>query len=162
VIRALIGLALLPFPAHSSGLYVSAGYDVRLRHHAYEVSAGWIHRTGLGAEVGFVSMGEQPDGYENINRFVTLNAVGYAKFTERVYGFAKAGIHTSEFSHNGTNDYDRSGDDLIGYQAMAGLETPLAKNLMLYGQAAVYSYRQVNNPKVGGTNRASIGLRYSF
>ena len=162
MIRLLLAIVLLLPLAASAGLYLSAGYDVRLRHHAYEVSAGWIHRTGLGAEVGFVSMGEKPTGYENINRFVSLNAVGYSKFTDRVYGFAKAGIHTSEFSHNGTNDYDRSGDDLIGYQAMAGLETPLAKNLMLYGQAAVYSYRQVNNPNVGGTNRATIGLRYSF
>lgn len=159
---AAAALALIALPAWAGGAYLSAGYDVRLRHHAYDVSAGWLHSNGLGAEIGFTSMGEQPDGYENINRFVMLNAVGFARFTERIHGFAKAGIHTSEYSYNGTNDYDRSGDSLLGYQAMAGIETPLAKNLMFYGQGAVYSYRQVNNPNVGGTSRATIGLRYAW
>ena len=143
--------------------YVGVGYDMRMRAQSYDVTVGWLHDIGLGVEVGFENMGEQPPGYPNINRFVTLNGVGYTKFHDRLYGYGKMGIHTSKYSHNGTNNYDRSKDSLIGYQAAVGLETPLYKNtVMLYGQWAVYEYRQVNNPNMGGFHKPSLGIRVKF
>lgn len=147
----------------TAGPYVSAGYDIRLRDQSYDVNIGWLHSSGLGVDVGFENMGRQPPGFPNVNKFVTLSAIGYTKFFDRLYGYGKAGIHTSKYSHNGTNNYDRSGDSLIGYQAAVGLETPLYKDkVMLYGQVAVYQYRQVNNPNMGGYNKPSIGLRVKF
>lgn len=147
--------------AHAD-VYVAAGYGATLRDKSVDLTAGWLHSSGLGVEIGYENMGRQPAGYNNVNKFLTLNVVGFTKFSDRLYGYGKAGIHSSKLSHNGTNNYDRSGDSLIGYQAAVGLETPLYKGVTLYGQWSVYEYRQVNNPNMGGFHKPSVGVRIKF
>jgi hypothetical protein len=163
VIAALALTLASCHPAVAGTPYVSVGYHAALRDQSYDVTAGWLSDRGLGVEVGFENMGRQPPGFPNINKFVTLNLVGRTKFYDWLYGYGKGGIHTSKYSYNGTNDYDRSGDSLIGYQAAVGLETPVYKDsVMLYAQYTVYEYRQVNNPNMGGFHKPSIGIRVHF
>jgi len=163
LIVSLAALAALTSAPTHADVYVAAGYDVRMRDQSYDVALGWLHRSGLGVEVAFENMGEQAPGFPNLNKFLSVSAIGYTKFSDRLYGYGKFGVHTSKFSHNGTNSYDREGDSLIGYQAAVGLETPLYRDTVkLYGQFAVYEYRQVNNPNMGGFHKPSVGLRVLF
>lgn len=161
---AIVSLALsscMPMPALADP-YAAVGYDMRMRDKSVDVTLGWLHESGLGVEMGYENMGRQPAPHRNINQFATVNVVGFHKVNEHLTWYAKAGIHTSKWSHNGTNDYDRSKDSLIGYQAAMGVETPLYKGATLYAQYTVYEYRQVNNPNMGGFHKPSFGLRYHF
>ncbi|MCU0922559.1 MAG: hypothetical protein MUF16_19910 [Burkholderiaceae bacterium] len=160
---ALLALALLSAPAAAGG-YVSAGHGFRAQ--SWHVTAGLtpleFERSRVGIEVAAYSMGEQPDGFENINRMAEVSVIGFADLTDRIAMFAKFGANNTHWSHNGTNDYDRSDDDLWGWHGGIGIETPLAWNLSAYLQATTYQYRQVNNPNMGGYTYSGLGIRYTF
>jgi hypothetical protein len=163
VIRAAAVLATIPALA-SADAYVAAGHGFRAQswHAAIGATPLQFERGRIGGELAFYSMGEQPEGYENINRMAEVNVVGFADFTDRFTGFAKLGANSTRWSHNGTNDYDRSGDSLWGWQAGVGVETPITRNLSAYLQVTTYEYRQVNNPNNGGYTYSGLGVRYTF
>jgi opacity protein-like surface antigen len=145
--------------------YVSAGINPS-RSQAYSIGAGWLPfgngDNRLGLELEYASYGEQPPGYPNLNRTVNISIVGFARFSERIGGFGRAGTNNSHFSYNGTNDYDRSGDNLWGHHMGAGLEYVLTENLRLQAQITAFTYVQVNNPNDGIYHHATVGLRYVF
>jgi hypothetical protein len=165
MMRSIIAFlfALFTLPVHADA-YVAAGHGFRAQsgHVAVGVTPVHFDRARLGGELAFYSMGEQPEGFENINRMAEVNLVGFADFTERITGFAKFGANNTHWSHNGTNDYDRSGDSLWGWHGGVGVETSIAGGLSGYLQATAYQYRQVNNPNNGGYTYAGFGLRYRF
>ncbi len=162
IISAVIASLLYSNNANSA-IYLEAAKG--FRGGSYNVSAGWepikLDNGTIGGEIAYTDCGDQPDG-NNINRMLQFNITGHVKFSPRIHGFAKIGVNNTDTSYNGTNTYDRSGDSLWGYNAGAGLETPLGYNTMLYAQVTVFEYRQVNNPNMGGYTYPSIGLRYVF
>lgn len=156
-------IVLFTLPAHA-GTYVATGHGFRTQswHAAAGITPLEFERSRVGVEVAAYSMGEQPDGFENINRMAEINVVGFADFTDRFTGFAKFGANNTKWSHNGTNDYDRAGDNLWGWHGGVGVETPIAGGLSGYLQVTTYQYRQVNNPHNGGYTYSGFGLRYRF
>ena len=163
MIRALAALSLLPFTAHAADFYLSAGINPT-RSQAYNLSVGWLpFGTGdnrLGVDLEYASYGEQPPGYPNLNKTVNLSIIGFARFSDRVGGFGRAGTNNSYFSYNGTNDYDRSGDNLWGHHIGAGLEYVWSEKVRLHIQSTAFSYVQVNNPNDGIYHHTSVGIRY--
>jgi opacity protein-like surface antigen len=162
--KYLLLLLILFSSIASAEVYLTVGHGFRAQ--SYRAAAGWLPfdlgNGRMGAEVGFSSMGEQPEGYNNINRMAEINIAAYIQFNDRLTGFGKVGANNTKWSHNGTNDYDRSGDSLWGWHVSIGLETPITENLFLQGQVATYEYRQVNNPNMGGYTYPSIGIRWRF
>lgn len=162
--KKLILIALF-FPMYSQADgYISV--DTNFREEGFTFAAGWLpfklDNGSIGGEIAFTSCGKQPEGFNNINKMLQANLVGRVYFSPSIIGFGKVGIHTTEYSENGTNDYDRKGDSLIGYNATAGIETPITENIMLYGSVTVFEYRQVNNKNMGGYTYPSIGFKYVF
>jgi hypothetical protein len=156
-------MSIIPALASAdASLAVGHGFRADSWHAAAGVTPLQFERGRIGGELAFYSMGEQPDGFENINRMAEINLIGFSDFTDRVTGFAKVGANNTRWSHNGTNDYDRSGDSLWGWQAGVGLETAIAGDLSAYMQVTTYEYRQVNNPNKGGYTYSGFGLRYRF
>jgi opacity protein-like surface antigen len=159
----LFALFVSTAQADELGLYAYAGKG--LRNGAYNVGAGYepikIGNGRFGAEVEFIDAGEQPEPHPNINRFLNLNIVGRVEFSDRVTGFGKAGISSTRYSHNGTNDYEAD-KSLKGFTASVGLETPLSKNTMLGFQVSVMEYQQASNPNMGGYSNAVLLLRYKL
>jgi len=157
----VIGLPLLvKYTSVYADPYIALGHG--FRGESGHIALGYKFTDNIAAETAFYSMGDQPPGFENINRMAELNVLGFTKFNNKLLGFGKFGANNTKWSHNGTNDYDRSNDSLWGWHGGVGIELLLKDNLSMYAQATTYQYRQVNNPNMGGYTYSGLGFRYTF